>query len=156
MTTENIIGLLLISFQVQIILIAWQIGYKRKYHRGYTGRTGDQGEKGDQGPKGIDHKKEDTGIREGNFIGYEKNKPTGLRVNKEEDWVVSRIGTSEGNNVEYLMGEYHWTYHRHRAKLLDEDKANSITLGLIGTEGYAYSVETLDHKIEEDENRRSK
>ena len=58
MTTENIIGLVIL-LQVQIILIAWLIGYKRKYHRGYTGRTGDQGEKGDQGPKGIDYKKEE-------------------------------------------------------------------------------------------------
>jgi len=147
MTTENIIGLVIL-LQVQIILIAWLIGYKRKYHRGYTGRTGDQGQKGDMGPKGIDYKKEDTGIREGNFIGYEKNKPTGLRANKEEDWVVSRIGTGEGNNVEYLMGEYHWTYHKHRAKLLDKAKASSIEYGLIGTEGYVYWSEILEDKKE--------
>jgi len=154
MTTENIIGLVIL-LQVQIILIAWLIGYKRKYHRGYTGRAGDQGEKGDTGPKGIDYKKEDTGIREDNFIGYEKNKPTGLRANKEDNWVVKRIGNNEGNQVEYLVIvntrlKREWTRNKDKATLLDRAKTKTIVWDMSVTKGYAYSVETSDYKKEEE------
>ena len=133
MTTENIIGLLLISFQVQIILIAWQIGYKRKYHRGYTGRTGDQGEKGDMGPKGIDYKKED-------------------------NWVVKRIGNNEGNQVEYLVivntrlkREWHeWTRDKAKATLLNKATAGDMEYSLKKIEGYAYTIERM--RIEDQSN----
>lgn len=133
MTTENIIGLLLILQQVQIILIAWLIGYKRKYHRGYTGEKGEQGQKGDMGPKGIDYKKED-------------------------NWVVKRIGNNEGNQVEYLVivntelkREWHeWTRNKAKATLLDKDKAWKLRGRGSVTKGYAYSVEISDYKKDQD------
>ena len=121
MATENIIGLLIL-IQLQLLLIAWQIGYKREYHRGYTGRVGEKGEKGDMGPKGIDYK-------------------------KEENWVVKRIGSSEGNQVEYLAirsnGIKHgWEMDKAKATLLDKDKANSLVWDMSGIGGFTYWIET--------------
>jgi len=126
-----IIGLFIV--QLEIILIAWLIGYKRKYHRGYTGRAGEQGQKGDMGPKGIDYKKED-------------------------NWVVKRIGNNEGNQVEYLVivntrlkREWHeWTRNKDKATLLDRAKTKTIVWDMSVTKGYAYSVETSDHKKDQD------
>ena len=122
MATENIIGLLIL-IQLQLLLIAWQIGYTRE-----KGDQGPKGEKGDMGPKGIDYK-------------------------KEENWIVKRIGNSEGNQVEYLVirsnGIKHgWTRNKAKATLLDMAKTKTIVWGMPVTEGYAYSVEISEHQKE--------
>jgi len=116
MATENIIGLVIL-LQVQLLLIAWQIGYTRE-----KGDQGPKGEKGDMGPKGIDYK-------------------------KEENWVVKRIGSSEGNQVEYLAirsnGIKHgWEMDKAKATLLDKDKANSLVWDMSGIGGFTYWIET--------------
>ena len=93
-------------------------------------------------PEGVTKPETKEGYGEigSNQLGIARDTPI------EENWVVKRIGNSEGNQVEYLAirsnGIKHgWEMDKAKATLLGRDKANSIIWDMSVTKGYTYSTE---------------